>query len=162
MVFEDDCRLFNCHRCHRQVRICRRCDYGNVYCSKDCSGLARSQFMRDAGSRYQKKPRGAGLHAARQKRLRKRQKENVIHPRSCAPASPRREKVTHHRFPIKARPAKVTTKVTGENRDEKPANQAPDVGRCDFCYRPVGPFARFGAVHRPQRGVRRSPRARWL
>jgi len=161
-VFEDDCRLFNCQRCQRQVRICRRCDHGNVYCSEDCSRLARRQCVRDAGARYQKKPHGAQLHAARQKNFRKRQKEKLTHHRSPPETPPEKKKVTHHRFPTKTPPAKVANKVNQENGDEELVNQAPDVVRCDFCKRPLVPFARLGPVRRPHREGSRPPRAGWL
>jgi hypothetical protein len=32
---EPSYRLYNCARCAVQVRICRRCDHGNVYCGDD-------------------------------------------------------------------------------------------------------------------------------
>lgn len=33
----DDFRLFNCQRCATQVRLCRRCDRGHIYCSRECA-----------------------------------------------------------------------------------------------------------------------------
>lgn len=39
-------RLYNCQRCGLQVRICRRCDHGNIYCAGECSRIRRRQSVR--------------------------------------------------------------------------------------------------------------------
>ncbi len=72
-------RLFNCARCHRQVRICTYCDRGNIYCSDFCSSLVRIQSVRKAGARYQKTKIGRRHHAARQRRYRLRLLHKVTH-----------------------------------------------------------------------------------
>ena len=100
-MLEDDYRLFNCQCCQRQVRICRGCDHGNVYCSKRCSRRGRRDSVRSAGARYQRTPHGARRHAARQTKWRERQ----------------RQKVTHHRFPGQANLAKVSTEPERETDD---------------------------------------------
>jgi predicted nucleic acid-binding Zn ribbon protein len=46
-------RLYNCQRCGVQVRICRRCDHGNIYCAQECSRIRRRECLRRAGARYQ-------------------------------------------------------------------------------------------------------------
>jgi len=35
-------RLYNCERCQVQVRICERCDRGNVYCAGECAKIRRA------------------------------------------------------------------------------------------------------------------------
>lgn len=145
-MLEDDYRLFNCQCCQRQVRICRGCDYGNVYCSKTCSRRGRRDSLRSAGARYQRTPHGARRHAARQSAWRERQ----------------RHKVTHHRFPAEAPPAKVVTEVNRETGDDVVDRLGDsDVVRCDFCRRRLAPFARLGPLHRPRRGSTRAPRTPW-
>ncbi len=68
----DDTRLFRCVRCHEMVRICRRCDRGNRYCSRECSRLGRQDSLREARRRYARSDRGRAHHAARQKRYQAR------------------------------------------------------------------------------------------
>lgn len=75
---EKTARLYNCIHCHRQVTICRSCDYGNRYCT-DCAPVARGDGLRRAGKRYQSSSRGRLKHAARQQRYRQRQIEKVTH-----------------------------------------------------------------------------------
>lgn len=72
-------RLYSCHRCAVQVRICRRCDHGNLYCAGECSRICRREALRRAGARYQRTLRGSRLHAARQRRYRDRARQKVTH-----------------------------------------------------------------------------------
>jgi len=80
-------RLYNCERCGIQVRICQRCDHGNVYCAGECAGIRRRESLKRAQRRYQRSRRGAWRHAARQRRWRERQRQ-------------KRYKVTHHGSPV--------------------------------------------------------------
>ena len=68
-------RLYNCLRCEEQVRICERCDHGNVYCAGECASIRRRESLRRAQTRYQRSRRGARRHAARQRRWRERQRQ---------------------------------------------------------------------------------------
>ncbi len=77
VLLEDDYRLFNCQRCAKQVRICRRCDRGHIYCSGQCAVIRRCESLYRAGARYQRTQRGATLHAARQRAWRERQMQKV-------------------------------------------------------------------------------------
>jgi hypothetical protein len=45
-------RFYLCQRCRLQVIICRRCDYGQIYCSNNCSKAARCEALRASGRRY--------------------------------------------------------------------------------------------------------------
>jgi hypothetical protein len=60
---ESSARLFHCARCRRQVVICRRCDRGNIYCSRRCSQPARCESQRAAARRYQHTKAGRVKHA---------------------------------------------------------------------------------------------------
>lgn len=68
-------RLYNCAHCGVQVRICARCDHGQIYCAGECSAIRRRESLRRAGARYQRTLRGALCHARRQRRWRARQQE---------------------------------------------------------------------------------------
>lgn len=72
-------RLYNCHCCGVQVRICARCDHGNIYCAGECSRLRRRESLHRAGARYQHTRRGAAHHAARQRAWRANQRQIVTH-----------------------------------------------------------------------------------
>ena len=78
-------RLYNCRRCAVQVRICSRCDHGNIYCGGECARIRRRESRRRASARYQRTRRGAHRHASRQRRwrLRLRRRQEVTH-QGCA------------------------------------------------------------------------------
>ena len=52
-------RLYSCGRCANQVRICRDCDRGNLYCAGECAFIRRCESLRRAAERYQSSYRGA-------------------------------------------------------------------------------------------------------
>jgi hypothetical protein len=76
-------RLYTCRRCAVQVRICSRCDHGNIYCAGECARIRRQESRRRAAARYQRTRLGAHHHAARQMRWRIRQRQEVTH-QGCA------------------------------------------------------------------------------
>jgi hypothetical protein len=76
-------RLFLCARCRDQVVICRRCDRGQIYCTKACAQEARRINQREAGRRYQSSEGGRANHAERSRRYRVR-KKNVTHQGSVS------------------------------------------------------------------------------
>jgi hypothetical protein len=83
-------RLFQCGFCHNQAIICSGCDRGHIYCSDNCSTLARGESLRAAGKRYQATINGKHHHAARQARYEMKVKTNLTHHSSplstlCAP-----------------------------------------------------------------------------
>jgi len=126
---ENTARLFNCARCQHQAVICSHCDRGNIYCSKQCSEVARKTSLRAAGRRYQRTRRGRFKHAARQYRYRAR-----------------RKKVTHQSSP--APPLNDSLTLT---RSETMASIAiaPDGDiDCHFCGCPCCPFLRLDFIHR--------------
>jgi hypothetical protein len=85
-------RLFYCALCYTQCVICSPCDYGQIYCSPDCSRSARKKFCNEAEKRYQQTPKGKLNHALRQQRYRERQSKIVTDhtcqtPSECDPNS---------------------------------------------------------------------------
>ena len=67
-------RLFLCGRCRQQVRICRRCDRGQMYCGRECALEERSGRQREARRRYQASERGRQMHADRSRQYRARRR----------------------------------------------------------------------------------------
>lgn len=85
-------RLFYCALCYTQCVICSPCDYGQIYCSPDCSRSARKKFCNEAEKRYQQTQKGKLNHALRQHRYRERQSKIVTDhtcqtPSECDPDS---------------------------------------------------------------------------
>ena len=79
-------RLYSCGRCAEQVRICRDCDHGNVYCAGECAQICRRESRRRAAEHYQLSQRGASRHAHRQSTWRERQAHKVTHQGSLPSA----------------------------------------------------------------------------
>ena len=107
-------RLFNCARCGHQVKICRRCDRGNRFCSATCRDSFRRQSVREAGARYQRTERGAARNAERQRLFREREKISVTHQCDAAPSRTPETQALPFRLrqnapPIKATSSKVPT-----------------------------------------------------
>ena len=65
-------RMYLCARCRVQVILCSRCDRGNRYCGRQCSGQARRQARRETAQRYQRSWGGRIAHARRSRRWRQR------------------------------------------------------------------------------------------
>jgi hypothetical protein len=125
-------RFFLCARCRAQVVICSHCDRGQIYCTADCTQVARRHSLREAGRRYQSSRRGRFNHAERTRRYRARLK-NVTHQASLVPAA----------------------------GDLLPASSTPQVGAalavisaalpkpvCHFCGGPRSAFVRIGPLRR--------------
>jgi hypothetical protein len=74
-------RIYNCGICHKQTKICSKCDRGNIYCSSECSEFARKESIKSAGKRYQQTKKGKLAHAQRQKNyiVRKITQEKMTH-----------------------------------------------------------------------------------
>jgi hypothetical protein len=118
------------------VRICPRCDRGNVYCGDECATIRRRESIEGARRRYESTLRARRLHAARQQRYRERQR------------AAQRE-VTDHRPPAVAPSATLAA-----DADEAPAatpTLTRPVVRCDFCGRFCAPFGRHDFVRKRRR-----------
>jgi hypothetical protein len=155
---EDSHRLFLCAACRRQVRVCRRCDRGQIYCAEECRLPRRRQSVRLAGRRYQRTAPGARSNARRQKRFRSRCALTVTHqgspeaiPRAeeapavaieCASATvfPKPQEESH-RATLTSAPLVVVARVP-------PPPRSP---RCDFCGLSCGVLSRRGPVSRVHR-----------
>ena len=130
-------RLYNCERCGVQVRICQRCDHGNVYCAGECAQIRRRESLKRAQRRYQRSRRGARRHAARQRRWRERQRQ-------------KRYKVTHHGSPVAVTQCIVTVSPVTESRsaDASPEKsksvptRRPPLDTCAFCGTPLPAWTR--------------------
>jgi hypothetical protein len=139
-VLEELCRVYRCRRCGIEVRICVRCDDGQVYCAGSCRELARQQSLRAAAARYQSTRRGALHHAARQKAYRVRKTQHGL----------LESKVTHHPCAKQSGAQTVSAALeTGEQPDgDADTHDADDVEaprlavgavprvfveHCDFC-----------------------------
>ena len=59
-----DCRLI--------AVVCRHCDFGHLYCSEECSAIARRQRRREANRRYAATEAGRAGNRRRQQRWRDR------------------------------------------------------------------------------------------
>jgi hypothetical protein len=119
-------RLYYCRRCSVQVQICSQCDYGNIYCAREC--------VRRAGARYQRTFRGAYRHAERQRRWRERVARKVTHQPCESPtigSSVSESSVTANE-PIHVHPEEPI-------RDRLCEPQ----GRCAFCGAALPVFARL-------------------
>ena len=126
-------RLFNCASCRRQVVLCRRCDHGNIYCSRNCSGPARRRSVRLAGQRYQSSRRGRHKHAQRQRRYRERRRRPAPENPACA------QKVTHHPLTAARRRPVVAHTPAGRSGTRPFGHGRPSrVFRCDRCGRFCG------------------------
>ncbi len=134
-----DIRLFNCARCHCQVKICRYCDRGNIYCGPACSIRARSESLRAAGKRYQCSLQGRIHHALRQGRYRL-QANKVTHQGST-------DSSCHDLLALESR------------FEHAPGGHETTLGtqeiQCDFCQRRFGTLIRLNFLHR--NGPRHTP-----
>jgi hypothetical protein len=121
-------RLYHCERCAVQVRICQRCDHGNVYCAGECARIRRRESLRRAQARYQRSRPGARRHAARQRRWRARRREAA-------------QIVTHQGSPVAGRSGIVAASplLQSAPADASPSDPEPrrDIPRpldhCAFC-----------------------------
>jgi len=134
-------RLYQCVRCHKQVKICSMCDRGNIYCGQYCAILARTHALARAGSRYQNTFIGKLRHAARQARYRK--------------------KVTHQGSPL---PHEDVPIGMLENNPRKSETTQIETGlSCCFCKNPVSEWLRKGFLrrrgHKPSPGLQGCPQA---
>ena len=128
-------RLYNCQRCGVQVRICQRCDHGQIYCAGECARICRRECLRRAGARYQRTRRGALCHAARQRAWRARGQE-VTH--QGYPSGELCVSVSAH--PINAE-ASTDAPRTEPVTTSRPNGAAP--ARCAFCGAPLPAWTRL-------------------
>jgi hypothetical protein len=145
-------RLYCCPACGTLVKICRRCDRGNLYCAGSCARERRRASMNRAGERYQSTRQGALHHAARQSRWRRRRREKVTHHGSGDSLGATTVEAPVAEEPI-ADVAAVEVPCSAPAPDparlESPKRPAVCVDnrrifRCSFCRRVLPVFARLG------------------
>jgi len=143
-----DSRIFNCKRCHQEVRICRSCDRGNRYC-KPCAALARKENLCKSDARYQKTETGRLNHKVRQDCYRARLAE----------------KVTDHGDlgAVLSENSAVAALESGQDSQHEPPEDPPKPfsipqHRCAFCGRVCGDVVRTGPAPRRLSLFRRGPR----
>ncbi len=126
-----DIRLFNCARCHRQTKICRYCDRGNIYCGLRCSLAARVESLRAAGKRYQDSPKGRMNHATRQRRYRSRSNKVTHQGSSDLPSD--------DLLPLESK-----LESTADRHESSIHTHAM---QCNFCHRWFSAFIRVNFLH---------------
>jgi len=160
-------RLFTCVRCHCQIRICTRCDRGNVYCSELCAGSARRCSLLEAGRRYQQTMAGRRNHAARQQRYQLRLRKKVTHQGphkdlvEVGPGADTAKESTKQPAVQEEVPHEHDIRLVSENNEAQAASdQNAKTTRCHFCRGPCGEFTRLGPLRswRTRRGRRRQAR----
>lgn len=159
----DSGRLYRCARCRTMVVICRRCDRGNVYCSRACSQQRRKEKQAEAGRRYQKSRQGAHNHARRQQGYRERQRQIVTHHRSHATEESLKTASTKPLNSLEAASEeKDESKEAQTSRDEvvQPEPTAvPRAGyRCTWCSSWCSLYVRCSKLRGPQRSSRPAKR----
>lgn len=149
--------------CRRQVRVCSRCDHGQIYCSGECGRANRSASIREASRRYQKTPKGASNHARREKSRRARQQSTVTHQGSPQEAAVRED---HEMASVAVTAtAPAVAEVVDEGFQDMEANLLVDMPlgeargpisswrseshhQCDFCGRYCGNLSRVDFLQR--------------
>lgn len=130
-------RFVICAGCYHQFFICSYCDHGNIYCSQNCSSLARKKFQKNAGKRYQASLNGRHHHADRQRRY-------------CA----RKNIVTHHTS--KQQSLHVSLSVKTNNQTVGPAKIIADKYYCYFCGELCLEFVRINFLQKSSSNKKRN------
>jgi hypothetical protein len=135
-VTDPHSRLFLCALCFCEVRLCSRCDRGQIYCGRDCAQDARRQRQREARARHQATDRGKRMHAERNRRYRARLRSVTDQGSGSAvetaqPTAPTVRQTTSRPLPTAAAPGRGST--------------------CRCCGRPISDFVRLSWLRRPRR-----------
>ena len=128
LMGDEPARRFLCARCRAPVLVCSHCDRGQIYCASGCAALARQQFQRDAGSRYQSSRPGRFMHAARMRRWRQRQALLTVSAARAEMARP--QSVTHQSSPAPASDAVLIAVPTPVAGAAVPTAPAPSTQPC--------------------------------
>ena len=158
---EQTFRLYSCRHCATQVRICRDCDHGNLYCAGECAQIGRRESQRRAGERYQLGHAGACKHATRQRALRERQRQTqiVTHQGSLPgtatlivaagsiPSPTEETPVDIASIPSSPQPPSLLhTELSVAPARVYSLSRVPLAHRCSFCRRVLPAFARLGPL----------------
>ncbi len=161
----EDSRVFNCRQCSKEVRICRPCDRGNVYCGKKCRKEARLETWRRSGAKSRKKERTRILHKIAQQRYLENREKKMTQQ-----GSHREDEVGNSKQgrsnnenqaakPCKkeAEPVECSSRLVARKRPQATGNQGDAMVRCTFCGCLCMPENRIGmlaVVRRERRGAR--------
>jgi hypothetical protein len=145
---EASCRFFLCARCQCQSRVCRSCDRGQMYCSRDCSQQSRRENQRKARARHQASDRGRAMQAARNRQYRQRHRRMTDHDPSL--------------LPMISNQAILSVAATDTQSATHAARQRRG-NACLRCANPVSEFVRLGPPRPTRRAtIRRRSRCRQL
>jgi hypothetical protein len=134
-------RLYSCARCHSQSFICRTCDRGQIYCSRECAIAARTQSQRESRQRHCRTHRARTLNAQRQHRYRLRQRARID------------ERVTDQGSPAECvRAVSGTSTHKSATETFSPVQTLPGVIVCCCCACECFPSVRLGFL---KQGYRR-------
>ncbi len=145
-----DGRLAKCSLCAVLFVVCRGCDRGQQYCSKEHAKTARRKLQREAGRRYQRTPKGQLKNRQRQARYRARQWSRKL-DQDCDDEKP----VTHQSSLIEGRQTKVMSWITTNSSSSDGNNNGVTCAICgdsiqeswlrpDFCRRQSKWYRKFG------------------
>ncbi len=119
-------RICGCPRCSRRIRVCRSCDYGQRYCSVECSTLTRQERRRETARRYRQTEKGQLSTRLRQQRFRRKARD-----------------VTHQGA---ASSGQTRIRVSLKDVQQKPikaVHRAHDSMTWEFCPSPGSTWVRF-------------------
>jgi hypothetical protein len=129
-------RLFLCDRCRQQVRICSRCDRGQVYCGGGCALEVRRSKQREARRRYQASEQGRRMHANRSRQYRARARRVTDQGPILGPKSEKQLAPTN------------TTAITAQAASIIAGVRATV---CHRCGQPLSDLVRMAPIRRPRR-----------
>lgn len=164
----DTFRLFNCQRCHEQVRLCRSCFRGQQFCAP-CAPLARTESCRAYARAHRQTLAGKLGNARRQAEHRARRRRapalEVVTHQGSEIAPPGGEPAPSSPVAVASTPAEPEAPPPEEDSHaflEDAANGAVRPARCSFCGRPLPAFTcrRGTAPPRRRRARRRGARPR--
>jgi len=148
----DSYRLFECDHCGKEIRICRCCDHGEVYCpGEQCASLARELKNLQYRSDHQQTKSGRKAHAARQAQYRLRREmlqlvgTQVVtdHPSTPPSSSVKVSSIEDEEIEdgtAQTQPTESELSVTVQDTQTTGQLLNADAVRCDVCGRLCRPF----------------------
>lgn len=144
----DSYREFECGYCGKEIRICRCCDDGQVYCPDgECASLARELKVPEYRANYQRTRKGKKAHAKRQMHYRNRQELALIvgtqvvtdHPSTFSSSSSTVPDIETEEDEDDAPPAEPNG-TESEHRAPPARSTSAELVRCNVCGRFCRPF----------------------
>jgi hypothetical protein len=127
------------------VLLCSRCDRGQRYCGRTCSGAARRHSRREAARRYQRSRAGRMAHAARSRRWRQRRAGRDFQAPAASEACVTNF-VTHQGSPMPQLDAPLPSSEQASEREPVAASPTPSpiAAHCRRCAARLPPWVRQG------------------